>query len=77
MSDTPRNADECKKLLDNGWSVVLFKNGLGSYTAVAVPKAKQQRLLRAIPRPEKRLTDDFEPSQVLYRVTEKVLGNIV
>lgn len=31
-------ADESMKLLDNGYRVVLFKDGTGSYTAVAVAK---------------------------------------
>jgi hypothetical protein len=65
MSNTPKLADECKKLLDNGWHIRLFKNELGSYTGIATDKTRQVT------------TDDFEPSQVLYRLTEKVYGNIV
>lgn len=70
MSDTPNNADACKKLLDNGWRITLFRNRLGSYTAearTADPSAEVGRFL----------TDDFTPSQALYRLTEKVFGNIV
>ena len=73
MSDTPKLADECKKLLDNGWQIRLFKNQLGSYTGVAkdVKNAKRGWSNNVV------ITDDFEPSQVLYRLTEKVFGNIV
>lgn len=35
MSDTPRAADDAAKLLDAGYNLLLFKNNLGSYTAVA------------------------------------------
>jgi len=30
------NVDELSKLLDNGWQMHLFRNPLGSYTAVAM-----------------------------------------
>lgn len=66
MSDTPKLADECVKLLDNGWTITLFRNGLGSYTAQAEHD-----------KGEREITDDFLPSQALYRLTEKVGGNIV
>lgn len=69
MSDTPKHADDCMKLLDNGWTVKLFKNGLGSYTARAVKPGKNGAKANVI-------TDDFTPSQALYRLTEKVFGNI-
>jgi len=36
MSDTKANADDVMKLLDQGHIVVLWRNGLGSYTAVCV-----------------------------------------
>jgi hypothetical protein len=63
---TPKLADECKKLLDNGWTITLFTNALGSYTAKSEhPNGRHE------------ITDDFEPSQALYRLTEKVYGNIV
>lgn len=73
MSDTPKNADECKKLLDNGWDIHLFKNDLGSYTALAFRKGDHDTWDDP---PENCITDDFEPSQALYRLTEKVFGNI-
>lgn len=74
MSDTPKLADECQKLLDNGWTITMLRNGMGSYTAIAsrgdqVPEDAQDI--------DKQITDDFLPSQALYRLTEKVLGNIV
>ncbi len=65
ISDTPKLADECQKLLDNGWTVTLFRNDLGSYTATAERGTESE------------ITDDFLPSQALYRLTEKVGGNIV
>lgn len=75
VEPTPRLADECKKLLDNGWRISLFKNNLGSYTARA------RKATGACPATGKLLyassiTDDFEPSAALYRLTEKVFGNI-
>jgi hypothetical protein len=67
MSDTPKLADECIKLLDNGWCVTMYKNAMGSYTARAASFAEPDVLVE---------TDDFTPSQVLYRLTEKVFGRI-
>lgn len=91
MSNTPKLPDECKKLLDAGWRIVLYKNQLGSYTAVGVSAESAGPIIDALevvdPDPECKtigrlhegycITDDFEPSQVLYRLTEKVFGNIV
>jgi hypothetical protein len=68
MSDTPKLADECKKLLDNGWRIQLFRNELGSYTATATVRIRNAQ--------NHVVTDDFEPSQALYRLTEKVFGRI-
>lgn len=93
MSDTPKLADESKKLLDSGWLVVIFKSELGSYTGIALQEPAGLEVQSAIDRaiedygeedeegnpirtPGVCLTDDFEPSQVLYRLTEKVFGNI-
>ncbi len=78
MSDTPKSADECKKLLDNGWGIAMFRNDLGSYTAVAVTPRECNAFDSFIVDNDAHLTDDFEPSQALYRLTEKVLcDNIV
>jgi hypothetical protein len=76
VEPTPRLADECKKLLDNGWRISLFLNQLGSYTA------RGRRVIGADPYSGKLkyktvVTDDFEPSAALYRLTEQVFGNIV
>ena len=60
-------ADDTAKLLDNDWRVRLFRNALGSYTAVAVSSHAERRVE----------TDDFTPSKALYRLTEKVFGRIV
>lgn len=69
MSDTPKAADDCMKLLDNGWAIRLFRNQLGSYTAVAKNDSPDHK-------PRYVETDDFIPSQALYRLVEKVFGRI-
>jgi hypothetical protein len=69
MSDTPNQADDAMKLLDGGWSILIFANEMGSYTAVALKG--QQKLADAM-RNDRQITDDFTPSQALYRLTEKV-----
>ena len=69
------NADECRKLLDNGWGVWLFCNELGSYTAVA---CKESEALEAAMDNDAQITDDITPSKALHRLTEKlVFGRIV
>lgn len=80
VDPTPLLADECKKLLDNQWSIIIYANALGSYTAMAT----KAPLVNVIDEFEERtglktcvLTDDFEPSAALYRLTEKVFGNVV
>ena len=91
MSDTPKLADECKRLLDNGWLVQLFRNDMGSYSAVALSQSAATAVQAALDdalleideedvdavKRGRVITDDFEPSQALYRLTEKVFGNIV
>jgi hypothetical protein len=81
VSDTPKLPDECKKLLDNGWAIVMFSNGLGSYTAVALSRKtdNERRAIKSTAKamkdiPENQITDDFEPSQALKRLTDKVFG---
>lgn len=71
MSDTPKLADECQRLLDNGWIIILFRSELGSYTAAAYPPEVEIEL-----EGDATITDDFLPSQALYRLTEKVFGEI-
>lgn len=73
MSNTPKLPDECKRLLDNGWNVLLFRNELTSYTAVAFQDGQAIEEAMEI---ERQITDDFEPSQALYRLSEKMIGNI-
>lgn len=79
MSDTKKLPDECKRLLDNGWMIVLFGRQLGSYTAVALTYTNESRAIKAVERtmrdiPENQITDDFEPSQALTRLSAKVFG---
>lgn len=77
MSDTPTLADECKKLLDNGWEILLFRNQLGSYTARTRVQTYNRKRNPKKPTIYKVFeTDDFEPSQALYRLAEKVYGKI-
>jgi len=84
------SADDARKLLDNGWTVQLYRNNLGSYTAAAIPPKAQKMLNEAGPfddvddkieellDDDRLITDDFTPSKALYRLTEKALtGRIV
>jgi len=67
--------NDCKKLLDNGFRILMYRNGLGSYTAVAL---RDEETLDDIDELSVRITDDWEPAKALYRLTEKVIcGNIV
>lgn len=63
------------KLLDNDWSVMLFRNDLGSYTAVAImPEQSVHDAMQC----DSQITDDFTVEKVLFRLTEKCLcGRIV
>lgn len=69
MSDTPNAADDIMKVLDNGWTVKLFLNGLGSYTARAIRPKSLGKIGQVNSVVE---TDDFTPAQALYRLAEKV-----
>lgn len=73
MSDTPKAADDCMKLLDAGHHVLLFKNGLGSYTGLVLKAGQSPNEATEI---DNQITDDFTPSQCLYRLTEKFFGRI-
>ncbi len=76
MSDTLKDADHVKELLEQeGAAVVLFKSDLGSYSAVCVPFADVWNAVDGANHDA--ITDDFEPSQALYRLTEKVLRGVV
>lgn len=76
MSETAKAADDGKKLLDAGYTIVMFKNEMGSYTAVGISEQDNDAvgldfgLQEALHRD--RETDDFTPSQALYRLTEKL-----
>jgi hypothetical protein len=73
VEPTPRLPDECKKLLDNNWNILLFRNTFGSYSACAF---RDGETIEDAMEKESQLTDDFEPSSALYRLTEKMFGNI-
>jgi len=77
--DQPANiADDVVKLLDNGWRVELFKNQLGSYTARAVKRSRDEQGMVETFTKKVVDTDDFTPSKSLYRITEKAItGRIV
>lgn len=66
MSDTITDMPKVAQLLDNGWLVKVFKNRLGSYTAIAARGPLQNVT-----------TDDFTPEQALTRLAYKVLGDII
>jgi hypothetical protein len=78
MDEAPQIADDVKKLLDRGDAVILYRNQLGSYTAVTItsserPGRRRQLalLLADMPVDGPHITDDFTPSRALYRLTEK------
>ena len=78
MSDTPKLADESKRMLDNGVYLVMFRNQMGTYTACALRGYRAEKVQRIVNVLEDgpNITDDFEPSQALYRLAEKQIGNI-
>jgi len=72
--------DDLMKLLDNGVAVSIFKNDLGSYTAIA-HNMEQSIIWEELLEDqfdESQITDDFTPEKALYRLVEKVTtGRIV
>lgn len=71
--------DDVQKLLDRGYVIVMFKNGLGSFTAVAFTTADEMsaRIVRRVSKIDddsRMLTDDFTPDKALRRLTDKMLG---
>ncbi len=66
--------DDLRRLLDNKWAVLMFRNDMGTYTAVAV--AAKQDYVDAMDI-DRQITDDFSPSKALCRLSEKMIGNIV
>lgn len=80
MSEKRNVADECLRLLDDGAKVVLYRNGLGSYTAVSLRGADAERIEEIIDHlcsDGPHITDDFLPSKALHRLAEKSIGNIL
>ena len=67
MTDTPNRADDCQKILDNGHTIVLFRSGMGSYTAAVITASR----FSIEDLPESSITDGFTPSKALYRLSEK------
>jgi hypothetical protein len=63
---------DVNKLLDNGFTVTLFRNQLGSYTAQAHHPHKDPPLDHPVWGDDSWLTDDFEPDKALCRLAEKV-----
>lgn len=74
------------QMLDNGWSVELFRNELGTYTAVGQHENEQliariaelnQGLCEIVDEDGDVVTDDFTPEQALTRLAYKVHGEIL
>jgi hypothetical protein len=72
MSDTKIDFAKVTQMLDAGWQVVIFKNGIGSYTA----KAKSTTVF-AGQNAVRFITDDFTPEQALTRLAYKIHGEIL
>lgn len=72
--------NDCQKLLDNKAYIVMFRNGLGSYTTACLRgelAAAVQEVIHRTPDVGPHITDDWTPEKSLYRLTEKQFGNIV
>lgn len=67
MKKTIVDFPKIQQALDNGWKIKIFKNILGTYTAVA----------RSTRSPLTIVTDDFTPEQALTRVAYKLHGEII
>jgi len=65
------NLNEIAKVLDNGWKIALFRNMLDSYTAVAI---NLEETIEHAMENYTQITDDFSPTKVLYRLSEKISG---
>lgn len=91
MSDTIVDMAKVTQLLDAGWSVRLYRGGLGSYVAVASHEnpAVMERAERiwserypdamasCVDDDGEIVTDDFTPQQCLTRLAYKVHGEII
>jgi hypothetical protein len=60
-----------KHLLDNGWQIRIYRNAQGTYTARAI-KPRPGRTGPPAPRKGCIETEDFEPTQALCRLAEKI-----
>ena len=67
MSKTIVDMPKVNQLLDNGWTIIMFKNQLDSYTAEATRDGLDECFE----------TDDFTPEQALTRLAYKVQGEII
>lgn len=70
------SGDQVKKLLDRGCMVVVFKNELGTYTAAVVDGVAENEIRDQVEQVDDfalTLTDDFEPTKALHRLSEKML----
>lgn len=61
---------DLNKLLDNEWVVVIYKNTLGSYTALAT-RAMEMEAIVDDAHDREHLTDDFTPEKAFKRLSEK------
>ena len=65
---------DANRLLDNGVTVVLFKNNLGSYTAFAVGNGHEDIEVAMEDADEDGyLTDDMTPEGAIRRLADKVM----
>lgn len=66
------------QMLDAGWKIRLFKNDLGTYTALAVHQDPQvETRCKYIDKDGDLVTDDHTPEQALTRLAYKVLNEIL
>ena len=80
------DSNSCMKLLDNGWTIQIYRNQMGSYTAVALSSAMQKALDDSTPFVDDDLFDkalfesrymveDKTPLKALTSLTEKIVFN--
>jgi hypothetical protein len=66
---------DANRLLDNGVTIVLFKGGMGSYTAFAIRNDHEDISIAMEDAEEDgHLTDDFTPEAAIKRLADKVTG---
>lgn len=79
------NGETARKLLDNGWQILLFRDGMGSYTAIAckenesvdvvVKRWREYEAIHPFDGPNRYAGCGFSINKVIEAVTEKVLFN--